>query len=315
MQNCFVIFSLFVVGLSLCRNETSNAASSKELVIYFTRVGETYFPSGKKYVTKGNTEYIAEYIAKYRNAELFRIEEAEDAYPEVYDDAIALARKLKDENKRPKVKRIPEISQYCRIFIGHPIFYSDMPMHMFTALEALDFSGKEVYHFVTHEGSGYGSSSSSLKTICAKASSVTDGYSVLGNQAESSEESVKTWASSLSTPTPTPSPSPSSEQEDAQTKKEEKKEEEKKTEEEKGEGEDRARGEGGSGSSERRGSSQGEQRRLGWYIYLAIGLGTVFVVGLVCALVLVCVLRRKRVAAKTPTPSSEQQMDILVKDA
>lgn len=42
-------------------------------------------------------------------------------------------------------------------------FGGTMPMAVFTFLEQFDWSGKKIYPFVTHEGSGFGRSENDLK--------------------------------------------------------------------------------------------------------------------------------------------------------
>ena len=43
----------------------------KSLIIYFSRADENY---GVGYVEKGNTEYLAEYVKNYINADIFKVE-------------------------------------------------------------------------------------------------------------------------------------------------------------------------------------------------------------------------------------------------
>ena len=44
----------------------------KSLVIYFSRADENYFGGSMKFVEKGNTEVIAEYIRDICGADLFK---------------------------------------------------------------------------------------------------------------------------------------------------------------------------------------------------------------------------------------------------
>ena len=43
----------------------------KSLIIYFSRADENYSVG---YVDKGNTEYIAEYVKEFTNADMFKVE-------------------------------------------------------------------------------------------------------------------------------------------------------------------------------------------------------------------------------------------------
>lgn len=47
---------------------------SKNLIVYFSRKGENYFPGGIKFINKGNTEYAAEFIHKAVGGDLFEID-------------------------------------------------------------------------------------------------------------------------------------------------------------------------------------------------------------------------------------------------
>ena len=49
------------------------------------------------------------------------------------------------------------MEDYDVIFLGYPIWWSDMPMAVYTFLESYDFSGKTIIPFCTHEGSGLSS--------------------------------------------------------------------------------------------------------------------------------------------------------------
>ena len=65
-------------------------------------------------------------------------------------------------------------------------------MAVFTFLEQFDWAGKEIYPFVTHEGSGFGKCESDLKKIC-KNSSIQPGLSIQGSMAEGAKAEVNTW--------------------------------------------------------------------------------------------------------------------------
>lgn len=54
-----------------------------------------------------------------------------------------------------------------------------MPEELVTALKDIDFTGKIIRPFTTHEGSGLGSIPSQIKRVC-KGAIVTDGLAVRG---------------------------------------------------------------------------------------------------------------------------------------
>ena len=162
------------------------------LVIYFSRKGENYFGGELKDIEKGNTEVIAEYIQEFAGADLFKVEAVND-YPDDYMKCIDIAKKEQQADSRPEIKEtLTDISKYDTIFIGFPNWWGTLPMPMFTQLEQLDFTGKVVKPFVTHEGSGFGSSLKDLDKLCAGAE-IKKGLSIPGANVYDAENSVKVW--------------------------------------------------------------------------------------------------------------------------
>ncbi|MBQ2653979.1 MAG: NAD(P)H-dependent oxidoreductase [Methanobrevibacter sp.] len=163
-----------------------------DLVIYFSRDGENYFGGVLKNIEKGNTEVIAEYIQEFTGAELFKVEPALE-YPADYMECIDVAKKEQQQDARPEIKKTLEsIADYDTIYIGFPNWWGTLPMPMFTQLEQLDFAGKVVMPFVTHEGSGFGSSQRDLKKLCSGAE-IMDGLSIPGANVYDAKDTVKIW--------------------------------------------------------------------------------------------------------------------------
>ena len=162
------------------------------LVIYFSRSGENYFGGELKNIEKGNTEVIAEYIQEFDGADLFKVEPAVE-YPADYMQCIDVAKKEQQSDARPEIKEtLDSIDDYDTIYIGFPNWWGTLPMPMFTQLEQLDFSGKVVKAFVTHEGSGFGSSEKDLKKLCEGAE-IKKGLSIPGSKVYDAKESIKAW--------------------------------------------------------------------------------------------------------------------------
>ena len=165
---------------------------SKDLVIYFSRAGENYFGGELKNIEKGNTEVIAEYIEDLTSADLFKVEPANE-YPANYMECTDMAQKEKDSDARPEIKQaLTDISEYDTIFIGFPNWWGTLPMPMWTQLEQLDFAGKTVKPFVTHEGSGFGSAENDLKKLC-KGAEIKKGLSIPGAKVYDVKDMVSHW--------------------------------------------------------------------------------------------------------------------------
>lgn len=112
------------------------------LVVYFS-VTET-------------TKEVAEDIAELENADIFRIE---PITPYTLDDAklheIGLA-ELRN-NERPEIKDdIENIEQYDTIYVGFPIWWSDMPAILYTFFDEYILDTKAIMPFATSTYSGLG---------------------------------------------------------------------------------------------------------------------------------------------------------------
>ena len=154
--------------------------------------GENYFGGVLKNIEKGNTEVIAEYIQEFTGAELFKVE-PEVEYPKDYMECIDVAKKEQKDNSRPEIKEsLEDISGYDTIYIGFPNWWGTLPMPMWTQLEKLDFTGKVVKPFVTHEGSGFGSSKKDLSKLCSGAE-IKNGLSIPGADVYDVKSTVEAW--------------------------------------------------------------------------------------------------------------------------
>ena len=161
----------------------------KSIVIYFSRADENYAVG---YVDKGNTEYIVEYIREITGAELFRVDRAvpySAEYKKCCDEALV----EKNNNERPAIlKTLPNIDDYEVIYIGYPIYWGTLPMPMFTQLEKLNWQGKIVKFFSTHEGSGLGSSENDIREICQGAK-ILPGMEIRGSMVKTSKAKIENW--------------------------------------------------------------------------------------------------------------------------
>ena len=139
---------------------------------------------------------IVNYLKQVTNITSFKINPETD-YPTNYQEMVTLAQNEKSSNARPSIKDpLTDISNYDTILLGYPIWHGDLPNIVMTQLEMLDFEGKTIYPFNTHEGSGLGRSISDIKNSAPKAD-VKDGFALRGTDArkEDSHESIRNWLS------------------------------------------------------------------------------------------------------------------------
>ena len=164
----------------------------KTLIVYYSRKGENYWNGSIKNLTRGNTEIVAEMIAKMTGADLFQVETVK-TYDADYYTCIEEAKAELREGARPELKSyMDSLDGYDTIFVGYPNWWGTMPMAMFTFLEHYDLSGKRILPFCTNEGSGMGSSERDLKKACP-GSAVEKGLSIHGAEAAGSRAQVEAW--------------------------------------------------------------------------------------------------------------------------
>ena len=169
---------------------------SKNLIIYYSRVGENYWNGSVRNISKGNTEIVAEFIQKAVGGDLFQVETVKP-YAADYYECIEDAKDELRRGDRPELKKyLDSIDGYDNIFVCGPCWWGTFPMAMFTQLEKLNWTGKKVMAVMTHEGSGLANSERDLKKIC-KGASFEKGLAVHGADASKSEKTVAAWAKKI----------------------------------------------------------------------------------------------------------------------
>lgn len=144
----------------------------------------------------GNTETIAEMIAKYTGGDLFHIETV-TVYPEAYNDLIEVAKQEQDNDERPALASVVgNMDEYQTVFIGFPNWWGTMPMAVFTFLESYEFAGKTVIPFCTHEGSVLGRSEGDIAKLIPEAV-LSEGLAVRGSKVNDAEDDVTSWLEKL----------------------------------------------------------------------------------------------------------------------
>ena len=174
--------------------ETNPTTEQKSIVIYFSRTGEQY---GVGTIEKGNTAIIAEMIAAKTNADTFEIEPTDSRYDLSYDDLTDYAKKEQADNARPEYKGSIDLSPYDTVYLGYPIWWGDLPMMVYTFLENNDFSGKTVYAFCTHAGSGDAGTARNIAKTIPDATVNDDVLAIAGTTAQNEQDKagseVENW--------------------------------------------------------------------------------------------------------------------------
>ncbi len=169
---------------------------SNILIAYFSHRGENYVAGSIVDLPVGNTERVAEMIARHTGGDLFRIERVAP-YPAAYKACVDEAVREMRAQARPELTgRVADMAAYDTVFVGYPNWCGTMPMAVCTFLEAYDFAGKRLVPFCTHEGSGLANSTADLARLCPSAQ-ILPGLAVRGSRAAGAEEEVAAWLRTL----------------------------------------------------------------------------------------------------------------------
>lgn len=144
----------------------------------------------------GNTQYVAQLIAQDTGAQTARIETVE-AYPLEHQQLIDKAQKEQDDKARPQIQKLPDMSAYNTIFLGYPIWWSDIPMPLYTFLEQTDLKGKTIIPFSTHGGSGLADTPQAIAGAAQGATVSDHALSISRDQMEGAPAAVTSWMSEL----------------------------------------------------------------------------------------------------------------------
>lgn len=177
------------------------------LVVYFSRANEIEIMNNTDAVssaslnlengeTIGNTEIIAQEVAAATGADIYPII-TERAYPANYTGTLLKAGVEMMLRSRPSLGgNLDSLDQYDVVFLGFPNWDGTLPMAVASFLEENDFSGKTIILFVTHKGSGFGSSMGMIEDLASGADVYTDGWSQAGDNAhmEETRQNAAAWA-------------------------------------------------------------------------------------------------------------------------
>lgn len=187
----------------------TESGGAKHLIAYFSRVGNTDFPDDVDAISSasllikngeivGNTQYIAMLIQKNIGGDLFLIETAEK-YPTDYDETDEQGRIENRDRPRPELaSHVENLDEYDTVFIGFPNWYYDMPMAVYSFLEAHDLSGKTIVPFCTSGGGGFSDSVSAIQELQPEATIITNGFTATHSRVDDvTSEDVETWLTEI----------------------------------------------------------------------------------------------------------------------
>ena len=159
---------------------TSTQAANKTLVVVFS--------------WSGNTLSVADRIASDLQTDVFRIE-PETPYTKDYNEMLQIAQDEQAANTMPALAaNVQAWDSYSTIYLGFPTWWGHLPQIVKSFLATHDCTGKTIYPFNTHAGSGFASCLSDLSAACPGAD-VREGLSLVGDNVSSSTERIDEWVS------------------------------------------------------------------------------------------------------------------------
>lgn len=162
------------------------------LIAYFSRGGYNWVNGSVENLHEGNTKTVAHILQELTGADLFQIQMAAP-YPDDYYRCIDAAKQDLKNNARPPLAAWPDgWERYGIIYLGYPNYWDTLPMPVQTFLEGLDFNGKTIFPFCTHEGSGIGRSVEKICKACPTAT-VLNGLAIKGAEVQQAHTILHAW--------------------------------------------------------------------------------------------------------------------------
>lgn len=172
------------------------------LIAYFSRWGNTEYPDDVDATTSasivvegenyGTTEYVARMIQENVGGDLHFIQ-TQELYPTDFDELRDLNHSEMAEGYLPAlVESNLDISGYDTVFIGYPVWATEVPQAVLSFLNEYDFSGKTVIPFCTHDGYGAGSSYNTIREASHAAES-SEGLAIEAKDVPVAENTVVAW--------------------------------------------------------------------------------------------------------------------------
>ncbi|GFO67784.1 flavodoxin [Geomonas limicola] len=144
----------------------------------------------------GNTRECASQIHERLGGDLVEIVPV-DPYPQDYDKVVDQAkRELMTGYKPLLMTNIENIESYDILFVGSPNWWNSVAPPIMTFLSQCDLTGKAIFPFITHEGTGLGQSAADIARLCPNAT-ILEGLAVRGKEAKRAQSQISDWLRKL----------------------------------------------------------------------------------------------------------------------
>ena len=163
------------------KNKTSKKSDGNVAVIYFSATG--------------TTESVAKKINSIVGGDIIKILPAVEYTDDDLNNNSSSSRTTKeqsDPSSRPAIQNDINTDDYDIIYLGYPIWYSNVPHIILTFIDTHDLKGKTVIPFCTSGSSSITTSMNTLKNYNSEINWI-DGKRLTNNQTE-----IQNWIDSLS---------------------------------------------------------------------------------------------------------------------
>lgn len=213
MKKILVLILSLLFVLSGCFQADNTKESStkvnpndKAVILYFSKPemnGSDTVAGASRVVTEneeilGNVEQLATWIAEDTKYPLAKIETTEN-YPDDHEVLVDQATTERSSDFRPELKPLNvDLTEYDTIYIGYPIWWSDLPMAMYSFFEKNDLAGKTIIPFSSHGGSGLAGTVETVEKLSKDASVETSNVlSISRDDIPNSRKEVENWLKSF----------------------------------------------------------------------------------------------------------------------
>lgn len=185
----------------------SGPSANNTLIVYFSRWGNTEYPSDVDATTSasivmngdlryGTTEYVANMIAENVGGDLHRIETV-IPYTADFDELRDVNHAEMQQGVLPELKESNlDISVYDTVFVGYPVWATDVPQAVLSFLDEYDLTGKTVIPFCTHDGYGAGGSYQTIAEA-SHAAVFLDGIAIEAKDVPDAQDTVAAWLTDI----------------------------------------------------------------------------------------------------------------------
>ncbi|MBR1743430.1 MAG: hypothetical protein IJ733_16480 [Lachnospiraceae bacterium] len=145
-----------------------NIGSTKGMSVDAVSSATVY--SGATGEKKSTIEVIRSTLKSKTGAANFSIK-VKKTYSKNYTKTVNRARKEIDNDTQVKLKKkkVSGLKKYDTVYLVIPVWHATLPQPVKVFLEANDFSGKTIYVFGSHLGSGFGENVEKVKELCPDA--------------------------------------------------------------------------------------------------------------------------------------------------